>query len=555
MSKKFIKYKRNLKNLYSRASERCDEGDFVSALSSLLHEAENNTKNAEVCARIADIYTELGLFENAVIFWFKYLIRADYKKRYEAYNGLGANYYFIGDKVMAGHYFNKQLQCDYEGTLVYEEVMEDFLDEMMEKKSSLKLIKEKTQKEIDGERISNAKKFCRESDYESAILELDLIEPTSPLYGEALYEKAYAYLSLDELDLAKKNAEKSIEKGFVTTSSLTFIIHLCLSTANPNADKYLEMLIDLPCEDEENKYKKLNALCEFSLFDEAENLCNELLRLDGYDVNTSFIKAFLLYNKGEYAKALKYFKRAYLLSFSPIALYYVKLTEKANEGVVLRKNLRIVFDLPQDVIEKIAETVSGIFVSPEELANYTREELIEVADWCFTCGPKSIQALMILIFARSNDQVYINYLKEVLVNPSVSDEIKYSLISKLYEYTEVKKLYAVFKNYFKEIKARRVDFKEENKEIFNKAYCYAVGRLAPFVKDGFHSLEIGAKELQSELIAVGKASAVKEIQPLAAAMYFYSGDRDLPSDFIYYLFDAEKEAVVKIIKSTESNDD
>ena len=112
MSKTLIKYKRNLQKVYERASGNRKEGDYLSALSSLLHEAEKNTKNYEVCSKIAQIYTDLGLYENAVIFWFKFMIRANKKSWYEGYNGLGANYYFIGDKSMAGHYFSKQVQSE-----------------------------------------------------------------------------------------------------------------------------------------------------------------------------------------------------------------------------------------------------------------------------------------------------------------------------------------------------------------------------------------------------------------------------------------------------------
>ena len=67
MSKTLIKYKRNIDKIYERANVKCNEGDYVTALSSLLHEAEVNIKNYEACASIAHIYTELGLWRNATL--------------------------------------------------------------------------------------------------------------------------------------------------------------------------------------------------------------------------------------------------------------------------------------------------------------------------------------------------------------------------------------------------------------------------------------------------------------------------------------------------------
>ena len=105
------------------------------------------------------------------------------------------------------------------------------------------------------------------------------------------------------------------------------------------------------------------------------------------------------------------------------------------------------------------------------------------------------------------------------------------------------------------INARQIEFKEPNLEVFKRAYCLAIGKLAVFEKDNFHKFEIGAVELQNELIASGKIHLVTDIPSLACAMYFYSGKRDLPSDFVYYIFNTEKEKVVQIIKYTEDYND
>ena len=129
-----IKFRKPLDKVFDKANDKCDQGDYLFALSSLLNEMEQRPENAEICAHVADIYTELGLYENAVLTWFKYLLRARREDYWEAYNGLGANYYFLEENYLASYYFSEQLKITEEVCGVYAEVLEEFLDEFGEDK-------------------------------------------------------------------------------------------------------------------------------------------------------------------------------------------------------------------------------------------------------------------------------------------------------------------------------------------------------------------------------------------------------------------------------------
>ena len=550
-----IKFKRNIQKLYDRANDKCDDGDYVSALSSLLNEAENYLDNAEVCAHIADIYTELGLYENAIIFWFKYMKRAKKKDYFDGYNGLGANYYFSGDTRVAGYYFNEQLSVDPTNSGAYGDALEEFLDEAFKEERKFHLVKDKTQDEIDGEIIENAKALNKDGEYQKAIEVLNQITEDRKSFAEALSERAFSHYCLDEIERAVYYAEKSIELGFTSIGSLTFIIHLLLSADKPNAEYYLELLINFEVEDTESKYKKLNALCEFYLFEDAEKLCDELLNEEFYDVNTSFIKAFLTYNRGDYKGAEQNFRKAYLLSFNPVALYYLRLSQSAIEGKATVGELRVSFDLPYEVIEDYFNIIKKIANDHSLIKNYSKRLLTDIADWCFTLGPQQAQSVLTVCFARSDDNYYINYLKEVLINPTVRDDVKKHCVAVLYENGVKKGLKVVFSHYFKEIKTQMVEFKEVNKTVFKKAYCYAIACLSVYEKKRLATLEIGALELQNELISSGMADNEFSVQALACAMYFYSGEKLVPKELVYHLFKTEKERVVEILKMTEINND
>ena len=106
------------------------------------------------------------------------------------------------------------------------------------------------------------------------------------------------------------------------------------------------------------------------------------------------------------------------------------------------------------------------------------------------------------------------------------------------------------------LKFNRPNFKDENKELFRKAYAKAFGRLSVLNLEKFYRLSIGAAELQNELISAGKIGEVKSISALACAMYFYSGlNVFVSSEAVYEIFGAKKEDVIQIIKYTENKDE
>ena len=551
-----IKFKKNTESVCERVNKKCDGGDYISAISILLNEIANNPEVADFYAQIADIYTELGLYENAITYWFKYLKRSRKKFYVEGYNGLGANYYFAGNKQIAGYYFGEQLNCDFDEPCVYDDVLETFRDEILEdiqkeEKRQFYLVKDTSQEEIDGKILEKGKRLNNSGEYELAIETLSEIKDKSPIYGLALAELSFSNFCLDKIDASVELIKRSIKAKNITAKSLTYLINLFFATNEEGVEEYLQMLIDLDATSSDEKYKKLNALCEFYLYDEAMILVDDLLSIDKFDVNTTFIKAFLLYNKELYSEAEKYFRKAYLLSGSPVAYFYLQTAIKATNGEKEYDNLKISFNLPDGVAEEYTDYIKGLTNQTRSFDEYSLKELLLIADWCFNCSSPSLQIALSLAFMSSGDLCFIDYMKDVLINPSVMDEVKSRIVTMFCSYTVESSLSVVYGNKYKIIKVERPDLFEENYGIFAKAYAYAFGKLSIFA-DKMKRLVQGAEELQLELIHTGKVYDVKNVIPLACAMYFYSGLKTFKdSEFAYQLFDANKQDVINIIKMTE----
>jgi hypothetical protein len=264
----------------------------------------------------------------------------------------------------------------------------------------------------------------------------------------------------------------------------------------------------------------------------------------------------LLYNKGDYRGAEKCFKNAYLLSYSYPSLYYLKVAQSAVDGNLLYKELKIEFSVPEIVAKENTEVLKSFIDGSKTLAEFSNKQLLELADWCFSSKDDNLQFSLGWIFIRSGDEELQQKIKEQLVNPAISDSVKQSLVSIFCDFTELKSVKVVYENFFMTLKFNRPDFKDENKELFKKAYAKAFGRLSVLNLEKFYRLSIGASELQCELITTGKIGEVKSISALACAMYFYSGlNVFVSSDAVYEVFGAKKEDVIQIIKFTEKNDE
>ncbi|MBR2336857.1 MAG: hypothetical protein IKA61_02805 [Clostridia bacterium] len=552
-----MKYKKTLDMVCERANLCCERGDYLSALSSLLNEMELRPDCADVCAHLADIYTELGIYENAISMWFRFLLRAKEGLYWEGYNGLGASFYFLGNKYMAGYYFNEQLMKNEEIDGVYADVLEEFIEGLDNNgESGFSIVKEKTSEDVGEEIIQGALLYADEQNCEKALELLSSIEDSNPKFGEASFEKACLYLNSGDFERAYACVQTSLKSGFAQLSAISLAIDLASATGDSQADEYKEMLLKYQPIDDEDKYKKLIALCDYSLFDEALSVANQLLNDNVNDANTSYIKGFLLYNKGDFEGAERCFKNAYLLSYSYPSLYYLKVAQRAVDGKPLYKELEFKFSVPDKVNEENTDILKGFISGDKTLAEFSDSQLLELADWCFSTKDENLQFSLGWVYVRSGDEVLTRKIKEELVNPSVSDSVKQSLVSIMCDLTKDLSVKVVYENFFINLKFNRPELKDENKELFKKAYAKAFGRLSVLNLEKMYRLSIGASELQKELISAGKIDCVKSISALSCAMYFYSGLNVFQSnESAYEVFGAKKEDVISIIKLTEIKDE
>lgn len=555
MAEKILKFKKSDKSKYERVNRRCDDGDYVGALSSLLYTSESEPKNVEVLCHIADVYTELGLYENAIVFWFKFLSKCRKSDMIDGYNGLGANYFFLDDLDTAGYYFNKQLSLGDVGECVYDDILDDYVDAVTTTdRSSFKVIsKESDEAAKEEENYRAAAEKNKSDDYIAAIEFADKVSVKSEFYGKALYEKAYAYFCLDREFDAVEILKKEIDRdpGDINAYNLMFN---CLGEVGDNetTEKYFEKLIAFDTDDVSVLNKKMSVLSDFGFYDEALKVSDKILRLSPEDTNCTYLRGLILYNKGEISSAVNCLKKAYLYSLNPVALYYMRIAEKALEkDKKSPKMLPLIFELQKAEVDKRLDTIKKLFVGEIKLSAQKEEKILDLMKWVFSCGNQTAQMGIAVVTVRSKKTVYVDFIKEQLVNPSISDDVKQRMLALLTESlkpNEHDEFSVVYSNVFKKVKVVIPDYGADVPMDFRQAYAYAVGRTSLYFDKEMKKLTTGAVELEADMRRTGAFGKFTDMRVIACAMFVYSGINRV-SDMlaIYGFFDTKREDVVKLI--------
>lgn len=554
MSEKILKFKKDEKSKYERANRHCDDGDYVGALSSLLYTSASEPKNTEVLCHIADIYTELGLYENAIIFWFRFLSVCKKSDVIDGYNGLGANFFFLDNTELAGFYFNKQLELGDLGACVYDDVLDGYVDSVSEfDKPEFKVISSDTETaEKDETNYSEAVQKNKTEDYISAIKHADEVSEKSEYYGKALYEKAYGLFCLGRDREAEDILEKAISLNLRDINSYNLLFNCLAQTGDKEkTEKYFNVFLDTDSDDTEFLNRKMAILCDFGYFKEALDVSEKIMRIAPEDTNCSYLRGLLFYNTKEKERAVLCLKKAYLYSMNPVALYYLRIAEMAVDGdKSVPKRLPLIFDLQKAEVDRRLEAIKKLFTGTAGTSEYPDEYISEIFDWCFYCGNQTAQIAIAVYAAKNKKTALIEKLRMQLVNPAITDDIKvriYTLFVETGIVRDKEETPIVYSNIFKRIKISIPSFGTDVSSAFRQGYAIAAGRASVYFDKDYKKLSAGASELEAAMRLNGGFNGFSDSRVIACAIFIYSGiNHHADMDSVYRFFDTKKEDVAKL---------
>ncbi len=555
MSEKILKFKKDEKSKYERANRHCDDGDYVGALSSLLYTSASEPKNTEVLCHIADIYTELGLYENAIIFWFRFLSVCRKSDAIDGYNGLGANFFFLDNTELAGFYFNKQLELGDMGACVYDDILDDYVDSVSNfDKPGFKVISNESEAaEKDEENYFEAVEKNKAEDYIAAIEFANKVSEKSDYYAKALYEKAYGLFCLDKDYEAVEILEKAINTSNNPDIGTFNLLFNCLAQTGDaeKTEKYFNIFLDVDSDDPDYLNKKMAVLCDFGYFREALDVSEKIMRVAPEDTNCAYLRGLLFYNLHEREKAVACLKKAYIYSMNPVALYYLRIAERAVDGdKSVPKRLPLIFEIQKAEVDRRLEAVKKLFTGVAKKNEYSDEYISEISDWCYYCENRTAQIAIAVYAVKNKKTTLIEKLRMQLVNPAISDDVKIRLYTLFVEsgiIRDKEETPIVYSNIFKKIKAVIPTFGADVPSAFRQGYAIAAGRISVYFDKDFKKLAIGASELEAAMRLNGGFDGFNDSRVIACAMFIYSGiNRNTDMAAVYRYFDTKKEDVAKL---------
>lgn len=555
-SRKVIKFKKSLAEILQYVDKKCDAGNYVDALSALYFYSSKKNIGYEVWAHIADIYTEMGLYEMAIHCWLKYITFCDNEESFaDAYNGLGANYYFLGDKDRAGYYFDKQITCVGAENCVYNDVLDEYVNDSSqhgvtdEFKSLFHIAYSSDGKEELQTSLNKAIACNENGDFDNAVIYATKAVNSKKLKNKALYQRAYALFSTGKIDESSQDIDIVIDGEGVDYKACVLAAYIYQdSGSDVKYNEMLDKLSDIFPEKDEERARQIAFLYNAGRNESAELLLKRCLNESPYSGDLLYLKGVFAYNNGDFSAAGNAFSDGYYYTLSPVLNYYRDLVQFVIDGVEPAKKLEIGFEIPDEEINRRTEYFINIFQNKEKLPTSRIKEVTDKFDWALNSGNESLQVAVGLTCCRI--EIYRKYLVSKLIDNNLSDNIKRKYITMLCESMFYGSVGVTYSGYFRMVFFEFPLFEETGYNLWLHAYSLAFGITSMMTEDPERKLFQSACDIQKRLIKLKRIDKVTDMTALSCAMFLKSKliVKSLEkSDMVYALFSTKKESVEVIL--------
>ena len=547
--KAVIIFKRDENNLLPLAEEKEAVGDKEGALSLYLELLTLPKPSPKIFKRIANLYTSLGMYNNSIAYWFKYLNCVSKRHFSEAYNGLGGNYYLLGDNDLAAYYFNLQLNGCEDDEFAFDDYLYELFSGVAEKNQPFKIVD--IQGDIDKEKIANAKKIFEDSRQEAFAL-LESIKEDSSEYENACITLGAFYMIEGDYAQAIKKYQLVTDgsEGYRFAVNNIFGAYYCLEDFS-SAESALKVL-------------KGKGLCDFNQLVKFFHLIKSK---GNHQLNYKYSRCLLnlfstpriyfycgvaSYNVKKYDEARGYFLDYFKITSSNVAKHNANASfMRANGKNDLPLELSYHLILPEEKLATLESLASKYLLLSKKQMRKIAVELFEFAEDCFSTSNVELQIIACQIISFLQNQQAERYLKNKLIDPLVADSVKSVMLTALVEMGNDKLSGLVYGGVYSRVPFEKVEFTDSLEDLFLGAYAIAFGRMAPYDESELYKLRDSVYDIYYRLVSNGNLRKVSDVLALAAFITVNAGItiQLMPEELIVYI-GSSVENVNKIIKLT-----
>lgn len=430
MANKILSVTDHIKKYVTKANERAEKEDFLSALG-FCFSALSLGKTTEALFVTASVYADMGLYELSNQYWFYYLEKTPEKNRGVAYEEIAINYFYLGNFVLSGYYFNKKLEVD--GFLSPDGIDKEITDYFSESKEEggYRLVYPLSKAEID-KKITDAKRKMAGGDFDGAIKLYNEIPKTFSSYDKVADDNSLAHFLSGDIEKGIEINRERLKDG-----GDKFSIYCNLSSmygALKNKEKssyYYSLALSEPIKNPEDEYRLATACLEHKDEEKGLALLEKVLKERAFDLDTEYLLALVKINTGRYDEAERTLKNLYRINPTEFLYkYYLKLArrliagdEKAKEILPVEYELDVPKKVRNEWIKCIKTTAFG------GVKGKIDKDLFEILEWGLRdFGGNDTVAKACVLALSTGRKDYDNYLKEKLMDADISADLKVMIL-------------------------------------------------------------------------------------------------------------------------------
>ncbi|MCQ2399821.1 MAG: tetratricopeptide repeat protein, partial [Clostridia bacterium] len=368
----------------------------------------------------------------------------------EAYNGLGANYYFLGNLSAAGVYFDKELDIEDGSDSIYVDALVDYYDEIVNNnKNAYTVVSNNNDSEL---LLQKAKDLFENDKPQDALKLLRKITKSDYNYEKALNEKVHCYCMLGDSKNATSTFDKLIPDNSYELDTLLDVINTLAQDINlPDISKYFKLLTDYSTDDVDLLNKKMNMLVAVGMYDRAIDVGLDILSAEPNNAHASYILGMIHLMRHEYEKSLPYLKRSYILTQNDVNLFYVRLADDCIAGKrKVPDKMRIGYEVPEDEAKRRLTVIKNMI--QDDSLSYDVDDLVCIGRWAFIRNFGEIQPYIANLYINSGVEELKDTVLSLMIDPRISDESKMAIFSEMLNLGIEGEFPVVYSNYFTRLK-------------------------------------------------------------------------------------------------------
>lgn len=461
----------------------------------------------------AKIYYLMKQYARSAEEWFKYLNNAENEKLYgRAYNGLGACFYKMQDKNVAGYYFNRQILNNKKAIYDYSSVTAEFYEDVVSADKNYYLAYPYDKADFTN-LLLRAEDLLRLNEYEECVELLSVVPESSKHYANALVTSSIAKYFKGDIDGATCDIERAValDKKAVSICNAISMFHSVGDEKKVN--KYLNVLKDIEIETEEDLYKVAVVYAEKGMHQMACCFAEKYLKINPYDTSMLLIYGIINYNLKQFDKAEEIFEKIYKINRSYVAKSYINYCREDRGDNFLE--LEYSFDLHVGNRHGLIKDLSALIKLSTKEKLEKEDEIYEISNYAFSTGVYQIQSTIITLLGEIATENATLILKKMLLSLNVFDRVKSGIIGYLVAMGLDGEISCCFGNIFRKITLYRAEFQSDK---FTEAYAYVLAKLAPVEKE-FLPLKTSAEALYIKALEKGIIDQIDDVKALSAVIY------------------------------------